>query len=279
MDGPTQEELLLLLQNCDLSGASRPGSALSSRTPSPSPSLMSIMCPGYRPIGANDSSRTSTPIGTPLLRHSNSDDLQQQRQPHTHSLGFLEPGHGTRRSGIFNTSHSLHQVAFLDQPQASASPEAGVPVSEPPAVEKENQSQLSSEKDMSTRACAADLAKHPLLQPMPGQPMTNRTFNGQDKAEHAQPLLGEAGESLQLRKVSSDSSTVSRPVVASVVKRSSCSPPALSTHGQDSALRPVSMGSAISSYSYQSSGSAESDGTLTPHTSRPSSSLSNEQEC
>lgn len=45
--GPSQEELLEQLQKCDIS-ASRVSSTVSSRAPSPSPSLMSIMYPGLK---------------------------------------------------------------------------------------------------------------------------------------------------------------------------------------------------------------------------------------
>lgn len=48
-NGPTKEELLDLLQNCDISANSRVSSVVSSRAPSPSPSLMSIMYPGLKP--------------------------------------------------------------------------------------------------------------------------------------------------------------------------------------------------------------------------------------
>ncbi|CAI8028013.1 BTB/POZ domain-containing protein KCTD3 [Geodia barretti] len=60
--GPTQEELLEQLQKCDIS-ASRVSSVVSSRAPSPSPSLMSIMYPGLKP----PTQAASTP--TALLRN------------------------------------------------------------------------------------------------------------------------------------------------------------------------------------------------------------------
>lgn len=61
--GPTQQELLEQLQKCEIS-ASRVSSTVSSRAPSPSPSLMSIMYPGFKP-GAS-----AVQAGTPtaLLR-------------------------------------------------------------------------------------------------------------------------------------------------------------------------------------------------------------------
>jgi hypothetical protein len=60
--GPTQEELLEQLQKCDIC-ASRVSSVVSSRAPSPSPSLMSIMYPGLKP----PTQAASTP--TALLRN------------------------------------------------------------------------------------------------------------------------------------------------------------------------------------------------------------------
>ena len=288
MDGPTQDELLRLLQNCDLSGASQPGSAYSSRTPSPSPSLMSIMCPGYKPINTSDGSHTGTPISTPLMRHSNSDDLQQQqqrqqRQMHTHSLGFLEPGHATRRSGIFNASHSLHQVA--DRPRATAAVESEMPVSDPCPAEENLQWLISKERP---NAPQTYMAVHPPLQLVPDQFMGDSSFDGHDgpvtfsvavnETNQRKVLPEEDEDPLQLRKVSSDSLAERRPVTGSKPKRSSYSPPVPSAHDQYSTQRPISLDSALSSYSCQNYGSADSDGTLTPHISRPPSSLSNEQE-
>lgn len=65
--GPSKLELLEFLQNCDISPASRVSSTFSSRAPSPSPSLMSIMYPGVRPPSGKNSIPAS-PLSTPLLR-------------------------------------------------------------------------------------------------------------------------------------------------------------------------------------------------------------------
>ena len=62
-NGPTKEELLDLLQNCDMSASSRVSSVVSSRAPSPSPSLMSIMYPGLKPL----QSSACPPHHTPLM--------------------------------------------------------------------------------------------------------------------------------------------------------------------------------------------------------------------
>ena len=66
--GPSQEELLEQLQNCEIS-ASRVSSTVSSRAPSPSPSLMSIMFPGMKPVSSAMQAGTPTALlwslGTP----------------------------------------------------------------------------------------------------------------------------------------------------------------------------------------------------------------------
>ena len=64
--GPTKAELLDLLQHCEVCGSSRLSSAVSSRAPSPSPSLMSIIYPGLKPVSGRDSLQ-GTPLNTPLL--------------------------------------------------------------------------------------------------------------------------------------------------------------------------------------------------------------------
>ena len=65
--GPSKCELLELLQNCDVvAAASRVSSTFSSRAPSPSPSLMSIMYPGIKPPNGRGSIPAS-PLSTPSL--------------------------------------------------------------------------------------------------------------------------------------------------------------------------------------------------------------------
>lgn len=59
--GPSQAELLEQLQNCEIS-ASRVSSAVSSRAPSPSPSLMSIMFPGMKPAASSVQAGTPTAV-------------------------------------------------------------------------------------------------------------------------------------------------------------------------------------------------------------------------
>ena len=70
--GPTTRELLDLLQNCDVS-ASRASSRVSTRAPSPSPSLMSIVFPGLKA----HNSHPGTPINTPAIGRSSSTNLFQ----------------------------------------------------------------------------------------------------------------------------------------------------------------------------------------------------------
>lgn len=63
--GPSKQELLELLQYCDIIPASRVSSTFSSRAPSPSPSLMSIMYPSIKPGGRI--SIPASPLSTPVL--------------------------------------------------------------------------------------------------------------------------------------------------------------------------------------------------------------------
>lgn len=115
----TQDELLRLLKNCDLAGASRSNSVMSSRTPSPSPSLMSIMCPGYKPH-PQPVSRMGTPISTPLMRHEES------------SEHLMPPPHLTtehRSSGVFSGSTlSLTSPTIIEQQEHNESPLNDAPI-------------------------------------------------------------------------------------------------------------------------------------------------------
>lgn len=70
---------------------------MSSRTPSPSPSLMSIMCPGYKPTVTI--SHIGTPISTPLLRHTSANQ-------ETLTSNLLTTDQPARSSGVF-TSFSI----------------------------------------------------------------------------------------------------------------------------------------------------------------------------
>lgn len=71
--GPSKPELLALLQNCDICPASRVSSTFSSRAPSPSPSLMSIMYPSIRlPVGGRGGGIPVSPLSTPVLSVSRS---------------------------------------------------------------------------------------------------------------------------------------------------------------------------------------------------------------
>jgi len=79
-EGPTQQELLELLQQCEIS-QSRSSSAMSSRVPSPSPSLLSLVYPNLKQLhntGASNSSinhqmtpkQSLTALHTSLSSHS-----------------------------------------------------------------------------------------------------------------------------------------------------------------------------------------------------------------
>ncbi len=69
--GPSKAELLELLKHCDVgTSASLTSSAISSRAPSPSPSLMSILYPGLKQQGGR-SSIPASPLATPVLPPSN----------------------------------------------------------------------------------------------------------------------------------------------------------------------------------------------------------------
>ena len=82
------------MKNCDLAGASQSSSTISSRTPSPSPSLMSIMCPGYKPTITV--SHIGTPISTPLLKHITQQSISDSLTLHEDNT--------VRTSGVFNTA-------------------------------------------------------------------------------------------------------------------------------------------------------------------------------
>lgn len=105
-EGPTQQELLELLQQCEIS-QSRSSSAMSSRVPSPSPSLISLVYPNLKQLhhmGSSNSSVTHqvTPkqglsTATATLQHSLS----------SHSLNAL------CEATSFQTSSSLVRQASI----------------------------------------------------------------------------------------------------------------------------------------------------------------------
>ena len=123
--GPSKEEVLQLLHNCELSGCSLASSTVPSRAPSPSPSLMSIMCPGYRPT-AITTSQSGTPISTPLLPHNSPDHL-------TVPASGFSLAQATRMSGVFtdfaDSSLSLHDSTNEDggREEQVASPDVPLP--------------------------------------------------------------------------------------------------------------------------------------------------------
>ncbi|XP_019849833.1 PREDICTED: SH3KBP1-binding protein 1 isoform X2 [Amphimedon queenslandica] len=109
----SQQELLHLLKNCDLAGASRSSSVMPSRTPSPSPSLLSIMCPGYKPVPA-PVSHMGTPISTPLMRHNQGPEEQDLLLP----LSVVDGRQNIRSSGVFSGSTlSLSSPGVAEEPR------------------------------------------------------------------------------------------------------------------------------------------------------------------
>ncbi len=117
--GPSKTELLELLQNCDISPVSRLSSALSSRAPSPSPSLMSIMYPAIRPPGGRGSIPAS-PLSTPLL--------SAERWRSTHSAAAQHhPAHLFQPIGMsqFSSSASLDETVAARESGVSLVAEDG----------------------------------------------------------------------------------------------------------------------------------------------------------
>lgn len=102
-----------MLKNCDLAGASRSSSVIPSRTPSPSPSLLSIMCPGYRPVPA-PVSHMGTPISTPLMRHNQGTEERDLLLPPS----VVDGVQNIRSSGVFSGSTlSLSSPGVAEEPQ------------------------------------------------------------------------------------------------------------------------------------------------------------------
>ena len=101
--GPTKQELLNLLKNCDLAGASCSNSIASSRTPSPSPSLLSIMYPGFK-LTNNIVSRIGTPISTPIMQHTTA-AATSNNTLQTPYCSQLNDSSGVRLSGLFTGSN------------------------------------------------------------------------------------------------------------------------------------------------------------------------------
>lgn len=113
VQGPTKQELLHLLKSCDLTSAGGPSnniSFISSRTPSPSPSLLSIMYPGYKQTSVV--SRIGTPISTPIMQHTGTGTgtgLNQSLEP-SYYTDLPQPT-SMRLSGLFTGSNlSLNGV-------------------------------------------------------------------------------------------------------------------------------------------------------------------------
>ena len=100
--GPTKEELLDLIQSCDVS-ASRASSVVSSRTPSPSPSLMSIMYPGLRqPPGRHSLPGTPCSIGRLIGSGGGANALGN----------LFQPIRSSQSSNSLNSSSAVNPVSL-----------------------------------------------------------------------------------------------------------------------------------------------------------------------
>ena len=85
-----------------------------SRTPSPSPSLLSIMCPGYKPLPV-PTGHMGTPISTPLMRHN--EGAEEERELLRPPL-IVDGRRDFRTSGIFSGSTlSLSPPAVVEEPR------------------------------------------------------------------------------------------------------------------------------------------------------------------
>ena len=121
--GPSKPELLALLQNCDISPASRVSSTFSSRAPSPSPSLMSIMYPSIKLPGGRGV--PASPLSTPVL-----------------NVGRASKMHATAAGGdnLFQPicmSHSNSSTSFGDGAVSKESEKVLVAPGSPGSMDKE----------------------------------------------------------------------------------------------------------------------------------------------
>lgn len=122
--GPSKPELLALLQNCDISPASRVSSTFSSRAPSPSPSLMSIMYPSVRLPGGRVSKPVS-PLSTPVL------NVGRSRMPTDGAVS------GDNLFQPICMSHSNSSISFGEGAVSKASETVFVTPSSPGRLDKD----------------------------------------------------------------------------------------------------------------------------------------------
>ncbi|XP_064402995.1 BTB/POZ domain-containing protein KCTD3-like isoform X2 [Halichondria panicea] len=129
--GPTKAELLDLLQHCEVGGASRMSSAVSSRAPSPSPSLMSIIYPGFKPPTGRDSLPCTPQLG--------------QRTLHTsHSSNLFQPIHTSNSSNSIGATEASTPQSTLVTVTAKKSPTPTPDVIEQPDL-NETEEQIEGE--------------------------------------------------------------------------------------------------------------------------------------
>ena len=233
---------------------------MSSRTPSPSPSLMSIMCPGYKPV--TTVSHTGTPISTPLMNHISGSEAHFNVPSPT---DFIMPNRLTRASGVF--SGSMMSLSGGD-PEISDANETNEAYTTPTHQLNDTTTDISQTKDTPDQAILTDI---PIAMSVP--------FSSMILSHHSPPIspppsaIQRPGSSLDNRSQEMDMLVFRR--VQSDTKTSKSrfvSPP--HTSETLSTLRPVSLDSSSSAIGSQSVSSMDSDVTLTPGTSRPSSSSS-----
>lgn len=117
-EGPTQQELLELLQQCEIS-QSRSSSAMSSKAPSPSPSLISLVYPNLKQLhntGASNSS-INHQIATPKQSLTTSTTIQNSFSSHSINTvcDATTPSGLTRQSSVRSQVLSIKQKDDLQE--------------------------------------------------------------------------------------------------------------------------------------------------------------------
>ena len=116
-EGPTQQELLELLQQCEIS-QSRSSSAMSSRVPSPSPSLISLVYPNLKQLHNTGSSNSG--INLQITPKQSLSTLQHSLSSHSVNTvcdaTSFQPSSGlTRQASIHSHMLSIKQKDDLQE--------------------------------------------------------------------------------------------------------------------------------------------------------------------
>ena len=116
-EGPTQQELLELLQQCEIS-QSRSSSAMSSRMPSPSPSLISLVYPNLKQLHNTGSSSSS--ISHQVVPKQSLSTLQHSLSSHSvntvcDATSFQAPSRLTKQASIHSHVLSIKQKDDLQE--------------------------------------------------------------------------------------------------------------------------------------------------------------------